>query len=140
MIGIKESIDAVRRHFSPAERLNRKIRNTQCRKVTFYKLTIGKDGNLLLTRRTKLKFCEIPDDAVHVTGESNAYALVDIGPAPVIDNAQCTAVDLNAWMLNNDINDALSLKWTSKMDFDIKKIAMIVGIGIAVIVVYLMVV
>ena len=139
MTTLKESVEMVCRYFSPAARLDRKIRRARCRKVTFYRLTVAKDGNLLLTRRTKLKFCEIPDDAVHVTGESNAYALVDLGPAPAIDNTQCTAVDLNAWMLNNDINDALSLKWTSKSDLDVKKIAMIVGIGLAVIVVYLMV-
>lgn len=76
----------------------------------------------------------LPKNAVHVTGKKGVYFLDLVHPGCECDPEKCTAIDLNLWMMNNDINDALLYKYTSGQ-VDTKKVITIAVIAIIAIIV-----
>lgn len=111
-------------------------------KVKLYVLTYSgdEDGNGEYTNTVShLKRRDLPREAVHVSGEKGAYFVDSVKCGRKANPDECTAVDLCYWMENNDIDDALALKWSSKfnMDIDFKKVAIIgIALIVAVIVVW----
>lgn len=98
-------------------RIRRQERRRQ-RLVTLYTLAYDDARHEYIRTESRVARGRLPLDAVHLTGEKDAYMLdlVRAGKAP----EGLTAVDLNLWLLNNDINDALATKWSMTGD-DIKK-------------------
>lgn len=88
------------------------------RSVLLYTLTYNEERQEYVRIESRTTFGKLPSDAVHLTGQKDAYFLdaVRAGKTP----EGLTAVDLNLWLLNNDINDALATKWSMTGD-DIKK-------------------
>lgn len=82
----------------------------------------------------RMDYVNLPPDAVHITGRKNQYFLdlVQLGNPP--EPTEITAVDLNLYMVNNDINDALAHNWAGDK-FDIKKAAIYGAIGIVAIII-----
>lgn len=76
----------------------------------------------------------LPANAVHVTGHKGHYFLDLVHPKKQCDPEKCTAIDLNLWMENNDINDALLYKYTAGQ-IDNKKIITIAVIAIIAVIV-----
>lgn len=77
----------------------------------------------------KVPEADVPKDAVHVTGEKGAWFLdrSKAGDFPTGPNA----IDLNLYMVNNSINDALALQWSGMKNMDMRRI---ITIGIVAIV------
>lgn len=71
------------------------------------------DGEYSL-RETETTFPELPRDAVHITGRKNKYFLDTVRASE--PSSGITAADLNLYMLNNSINDALAMHWTAPKD------------------------
>lgn len=103
---------------TPEERRIRRQEKRRNRPVVLYTLTYNEDRREYVRTESVTTFGKLPADAVHLTGEKNAYFLdaVRAGKTP----EGLTAVDLNLWLVNNDINDALATKWSMTGD-DIKK-------------------
>ena len=94
-------------------------------------------GYRIVTEETTRE--ELPIEAVHITGQSNQFAIDEIKVIHPFntDNNGFTAIDLNLWLESNLINDALALKWDGLKGLDAKKISLMLVIGVvAVIVVY----
>lgn len=75
---------------------------------------------------------DLPMDAVHVTKKKRTY-FVDYTEHEEIerpDHPECTAVDLNLFLENNLISDAMQMAFTRKEPFDMKKAITIIGIAI----------
>lgn len=81
---------------------------------------------------------DLPREAVHVSGEKNAYFIDKVKCGRRASPDECTAVDLCYWMENNDIDDALALKWSDKFNtnMDMKKV-IIIGVALIVAVIVL---
>lgn len=103
---------------TPEERRIRRQEKRRNRPVVLYTLTYNEDRREYVRTESVTTFGKLPADAVHLTGEKDAYFLdaVRAGKTP----EGLTAVDLNLWLVNNDINDALATKWSMTGD-DIKK-------------------
>ena len=75
---------------------------------------------------------ELPRDAVHVTKKKKTY-FVDYTEHEKIDRPdkpQCTAVDLNLFLENNSITEALQMAYSRNDPVDIKKMAVIMVVAI----------
>ena len=103
---------------TPEERRIRRQEKRRNRPVVLYTLTYNEGRREYVRTESVTTFGKLPADAVHLTGEKDAYFLdaVRAGKTP----EGLTAVDLNLWLVNNDINDALATKWSMTGD-DIKK-------------------
>ena len=103
---------------TPEERRIRRQEKRRNRPVVLYTLTYNEDRREYVRTESVTTFGKLPADAVHLTGEKDAYFLdaVRAGKTP----EGLTAVDLNLWLVNNDINDALATKWSMTGD-DIRK-------------------
>lgn len=82
----------------------------------------------------RVHYENLPPDAVHITGRKGQYFLdlVKLGNPP--SPAEITAVDLNLYMVNNDINDALAHNWAGDK-FDLKRAAIYGAIGIVAVII-----
>ena len=81
---------------------------------------------------------DVPVEAVPNTGNSHAFTIDKIGvqhPFRESENG-FSAIDLNLWLESNDINDALALKWDGLSGLETKHILLIVGIGLAALVIF----
>ena len=75
---------------------------------------------------------DLPMDAVHVTKKKRTY-FVDFTEHEEIerpDHPECTAVDLNLFLENNLISDAMQMAYTRADAFDTKKAITIIAIAI----------
>ena len=86
-------------------------------------------GEYLLTE-SSTTFSELPPGAVHVTGKKRTYFWDRVRSYE--PNAGITASDLNLYMVNNSINDALAYRYDGK-SMDVRKM-LIYGIAAIVLV------
>lgn len=101
-------------------------------KLTLIKLTFDEDRQEYTMEYTKTIRRELPKSAVHVTKKKKTY-FVDYTTHEEIqkpDHPECTAVDLNLFLENNLISDAMQMAFTRKEQIDVKKALMIIGIAI----------
>lgn len=116
-------VDSVN-HFLDEMYLNAKLR--------LITLTFDKERYEYTMIYETIKRRDLPKDAVHVTKKRKTYFL-DLTEHEVIDLPdvpQCTAVDYNLFLENNDITNALEMAWTRKEPIDTKKAITIVVIAI----------
>lgn len=81
---------------------------------------------------------DVPVEAIPNTGNNHGFTIDKVGvkhPFRESENG-FSAIDLNLWLESNDINDALALKWDGLSGLEPKHILIIVGIGIAALVVW----
>ena len=78
--------------------------------VALKTLSYSEDQDRYILNIENIDRADIPDAAVHETGVKNSYVLdqIDYGEIDTTFNA----IDLNLYMVNNSINDALSNIWT----------------------------
>lgn len=85
----------------------------------------------------KVPESEIPKEALPVSGKGRRYLLSSLGPGDVPDPRVVTALDLNLYMVNNDINDALSVHFSSFLrGLDIRTIIIgliVLAVGVCII-------
>lgn len=81
-------------------------------------------GEYILTE-SSTPFSELPPGAVHVTGKKRMYFWDRVRSYE--PNAGITASDLNLYMVNNSINDALAYRYDSR-GMDVRKM-LIYGIA-----------
>lgn len=100
--------------------------------------TIGYDDERDEFTRTESHVAvdELPPDAVEVTKLRATWLLDEVG-APDPDDegnpARITAASLNLWMVNNSINEALSGRWSARMDMDqLKRLAVIGFVAVVI--------
>ena len=101
-------------------------------KMTLIELTFDKEREEYTMEYLIRKRKELPKDAVHVTKKRKMY-FVDYTEHEEIqrpDHPECTAVDLNLFLENNLISDAMQMAYTRKDQIDVKKALMIIGIAI----------
>lgn len=101
-------------------------------KVTLIKLTFDNDREEYTMEYTKTIRRELPKSAVHVTKKKKTY-FVDYTEHEVIerpDHPECTAVDLNLFLENNLISDAMQMAFTRKEQVDMKKAVTIIAVAI----------
>lgn len=101
-------------------------------RLTLITLNFDKDREEYIMEYTKIKRRELPKSAVHVTKKKKTY-FVDYTEHEVIDrpdHPECTAVDLNLFLENNLISDAMQMAFTRKDQIDTKKAVMIIAIAI----------
>lgn len=101
-------------------------------KMTLIELTFDKERQEYTMEYLVRKRRELPKDAVHVTRKRKMY-FVDYTEHEDIqrpDHPECTAVDLNLFLENNLISDAMQMAYTRKDQMDVKKALMIIGIAI----------
>lgn len=100
--------------------------------------TIGYDDEREEFTRTETRVAidELPPDAVEITKLKDTWLLDEVGaPEPDDDGnpARITAASLNLWMVNNSINEALSGRWSARMDADqIKRLAIIGFVAVVI--------
>lgn len=82
-------------------------------------------------RDSRLQREDLPLDAVHVSGRKGYYFL-DLVKDGVPPGEGMSAVDLNNWMINNSISEALATKGTHEMPDLRKWLPIIAGAAIAV--------
>ena len=82
------------------------------KRVTLYTLDYNETRQEYELHETITTFSELPPDAVHVTGEKNAYLLDRVRAGQ--PSTGITASDLYLFLVNNSINDALAVNWSSK--------------------------
>ena len=81
---------------------------------------------------------DVPVEAVPNTNNRHGFTIDRIGvkhPFRESENG-FSAIDLNLWLESNDINDALALKWDGLSGLEPKHILIIVGVGIAALVIW----
>ena len=133
---IKEFFDKVQKSFDKNERNKAKLEQD----VKLHVLTFDKGMNRYrLDTTSKIKLKDVPPKAVHVSGKKKEYLLEDIGLDYDIDPKQCTAVDLTAWMDNNDIEEAIAYSYKKDINIDMKKVLIIGGCIIAGLIIYMLV-
>ncbi len=101
-------------------------------KVTLIKLTFDEEREEYTMEYTNTIRRELPLDAVHVTKKRKMY-FVDYTKHEEIerpDHPECTAVDLNLFLENNLISDAMQMAFTRKEQIDMKKAISIIAIAI----------
>lgn len=81
---------------------------------------------------------DVPVEAVHNTGDSHGYTIdtVKVKYPYRYDEGGFSAIDLNLWLQNNDINDALALKWDGMKNIEPKHLVIVAAIAIGALVVY----
>ena len=103
-------------------------------RVNLITLTFNEEREEYTMEYTVCKRRDLPLDAVHVT-KKKGYYFVDMtskDAVPVVNHPQCTAVDVNLFMENNSITDALKMQWMNGSPLDMKKVLVIAVIGIIV--------
>lgn len=101
-------------------------------KLTLIKLTFDEEREEYTMEYTTTVRRELPMDAVHVTKKRKMY-FVDYTKHEEIerpDHPECTAVDLNLFLENNLISDAMQMAFTRKEQIDVKKAVTIIAIAI----------
>lgn len=101
-------------------------------KMTLIKLTFDDEREEYTMEYVKVLRRELPMDAVHVTKKRKTY-FVDYTKHEEIerpDHPECTAVDLNLFLENNLISDAMQMAFTRKDQIDMKKAITIIAIAI----------
>lgn len=101
-------------------------------KLTLIKLTFDEEREEYTMEYTTTIRRELPMDAVHVTKKRKMY-FVDYTKHEEIerpDHPECTAVDLNLFLENNLISDAMQMAFTRKEQIDVKKAVTIIAIAI----------
>lgn len=101
-------------------------------KMTLIELTFDKEREEYTMEYLIRKRRELPRDAVHVTKKRRMY-FVDYTEHEEIerpDHPECTAVDLNLFLENNLISDAMQMAFTRKEQIDMKKAISIIAIAI----------
>lgn len=101
-------------------------------KLTLIKLTFDEDRQEYTMEYTKTVRRELPKSAVHVTKKKKTY-FVDYTTHEEIqrpDHPECTAVDLNLFLENNLISDAMQMAFTRKEQIDMKKAVTIIAVAI----------
>lgn len=81
---------------------------------------------------------DLPMDAVHVTKKKRTY-FVDYTEHEEVerpDHPECTAVDLNLFLENNLISDAMQMAFTRNEPFDTKKAITIIAIAIIGVIIF----
>lgn len=101
-------------------------------KMTLIELTFDKEREEYTMEYLIRKRRELPKDAVHVTKKRKMY-FVDYTEHEEIqrpDHPECTAVDLNLFLENNLISDAMQMAFTRKEQVDMKKAVTIIAVAI----------
>ena len=133
---VKEFFDKVQKYFDKDERNKAKLEQD----VKLHTLTYDKDmDRYRLDTTTKIKLKDIPMEAVHVSGKKKEHLVEKINLDYDIDPRQCTAVDLTAWMDNNDIEEAIAYSYKKDINIDMKKVLIIGGCIIAGLIIFMMV-
>lgn len=118
-----------------AEKKAKLAEKTANKSIKLHTLSWDEPNTRYILNTEEKKFGELPAEAVHVTGKKNEYLLDTIGIFNETDYGY-DATDLNLWMVNNDINEALA-GTGSKSDVDLRKLVVYGIIGIvAVMIVY----
>lgn len=86
--------------------------------VTLLTLDYNQTSEEYLLAESRMTFDELPPGAVHVTGKKGTYFWDRVRAN--VPSSGITAADLNLWMINNSINDALAVNWQNNPQ-DIKK-------------------
>lgn len=85
---------------------------------------------------TKEKMKDVPRDAVHLTGKRNTYVHTDIWPELRWAQKGQSAIHMYLWMINERMDpDKITEKKKATSDIDWKKILMIAGAIIIIIIV-----
>lgn len=101
-------------------------------KVTLIQLTFDKNRQEYTMEYLKTIRSDLPMDSVHVTRKKKTY-FVDYTEHEEIqrpDHPECTAVDLNLFLENNLISDAMQMAYTRTDAFDLKKALIIIGVAV----------
>lgn len=109
--------------------LNERYLNTKVQLIT---LTFDEERQEYTMEYTFCKRRELPKDAVHVTKKRKMY-FIDKTVHEVIERPnkpQCTPVDHNLFLENNDIRNAMDMAYTRKEPIDTKKAITIIVIAI----------
>lgn len=98
------------------------------RRVKLYRLSWS--GGEYRLSSSSTTFDELPREAVHVTGERNAYLISEL---EMTERSQgITASDLYLYMVNNSINEALAVRW-DRSPVDMKKYIVYGIVGIVLV-------
>ena len=94
------------------------------KKVTLIMLTFDEVRQEYTMEYVIRKRRDLPKDAVHVVKKRNCYFadFTHHEPIPIVDHATCTAVDVNLFMENNSIRDALLMAHTRQEPLDMRKV------------------
>lgn len=101
-------------------------------KLTLIKLTFDDEREEYTMEYVTTIRRELPKSAVHVTKKRKMY-FVDYTTHEEIerpDHPECTAVDLNLFLENNLISDAMQMAFTRKEQVDVKKAITIIAVAI----------
>ena len=107
-------------------------------KVNLIQLSFDKDRQEYTMEYFKTVRKELPMDAVHVTKKKRTY-FVDYTEHEEIerpDHPECTAVDLNLFLENNLISDAMQMAYTRNEPFDTKKAITIIAIAVIGVIIF----
>lgn len=96
----------------------REERERKKKMVTLLTLDYNQTSEEYLLAESRMTFDELPPGAVHVTGKKGTYFWDRVRAN--VPSSGITAADLNLWMINNSINDALAVNWQNNPQ-DIKK-------------------
>ena len=101
-------------------------------KVTLIQLTFNKEREEYTMEYLKTIRGDLPLDAVHVTRKKRTYFVdyTEHEEIPRPAHPECTAVDLNLFLENNLISDAMQMAYTRNDAFDMKKAITIIAIAI----------
>lgn len=123
--------DFFRKDATRPTRADRERERRRNREVKVLTLSFIEDRQEYILSEMRTTFGDLPAEAVHVTGRKRTY-FVDTVDVPDTGQEDMRAVDLNLWLKNNSINDALAISFDAKkQDMDILKM---VAIGAAVII------
>lgn len=107
-------------------------------KVMLIQLSFDRDREEYTMEYIRTIRKDLPLDAVHVTKKKRTY-FVDYTEHEEIehpDHPECTAVDLNLFLENNLISDAMQMAFTRNEPFDVKKAITIIAIAIIGVVIF----
>ena len=101
-------------------------------KVTLIQLSFDKDRQEYTMEYLRTIRKDLPMDSVHVTKKKRTYFVDYTEHEEVVrpDHPECTAVDLNLFLENNLISDAMQMAFTRKEPFDTRKAITIIAIAI----------
>ena len=107
-------------------------------KVTLIQLSFDKEREEYTMEYLRTIRKELPMDSVHVTRKKRTY-FVDYTEHEVVErpeHPECTAVDLNLFLENNLISDAMQMAYTRNEPFDMKKAITIIAIAIIGVIIF----
>ena len=107
-------------------------------KVNLIQLSFDKDRQEYTMEYLKTIRKDLPLDAVHVTKKKKTY-FVDYTEHEEVerpDHPECTAVDLNLFLENNLISDAMQMAYTRADAFDTKKAITIIAIAVIGVIIF----